>query len=203
MAPIVSRPPRGAVRTWCTSSAMGLATIAGQAPKISFAASSARLCVPKNPASAVRKIRNGKSEVRVDSAIWLAIAQPSSAENRHRASRRTAKSSPMPRRALIAAMPKSSTLASTPNDRRRPALALGSRRGARRLAAGRDGASRKGVNFFWQAREALELGRIGPGRTIRACSVLCLARSARGGDAISQKSGASALFSTSPPNFGL
>ena len=36
---------------------------------------------PKNPASDVSTIRNGNSAIKVDSAMWLAIAQPSSARN--------------------------------------------------------------------------------------------------------------------------
>ena len=36
----------------------------------------------KNPASAVTTIRNGNSAISPDSAIWLAIAQPSSATKR-------------------------------------------------------------------------------------------------------------------------
>ena len=40
-------------------------------------------CVEPNrkPASAVTRIRNGNSDISADSAIWLAIAQPSSARN--------------------------------------------------------------------------------------------------------------------------
>jgi hypothetical protein len=34
---------------------------------------------PKKPASDVSTIRNGNIAIRVDSAMWLAIAQPSSA----------------------------------------------------------------------------------------------------------------------------
>jgi hypothetical protein len=48
--------------------------------------SSARLAEPKKPASAVTKIRNGKSDIRIDKAMWLAIAQPSPCENRIKAS---------------------------------------------------------------------------------------------------------------------
>ena len=55
--------------------------MAGQASKISLAASSDRLSEPKNPATAVTKIRNGNNEVKVESATWLEMAQPSSAEN--------------------------------------------------------------------------------------------------------------------------
>jgi hypothetical protein len=34
---------------------------------------------PKKPASEASTIRNGNSAINVDSAMWLAIAQPSSA----------------------------------------------------------------------------------------------------------------------------
>jgi len=44
--------------------------------------------VPRKPASAVTKIRKGNSEVRVESAIWLEIAHPSSARNEPMASAR-------------------------------------------------------------------------------------------------------------------
>jgi hypothetical protein len=51
------------------------------------AASSASSFEPKkNPASAVTTIRNGNSAISVDSAIWLAIAQPSSARKCRNAS---------------------------------------------------------------------------------------------------------------------
>jgi hypothetical protein len=51
------------------------------------AASSASSFEPKKkPASAVTTIRNGNIAINVDSAIWLAIAQPSSARNCRRAS---------------------------------------------------------------------------------------------------------------------
>jgi hypothetical protein len=36
---------------------------------------------PKKPARAVNTIRNGNSAISVDSAMWLAMAQPSSARN--------------------------------------------------------------------------------------------------------------------------
>jgi hypothetical protein len=41
----------------------------GHAEKTGFATLSARLCEPTNPANAVTKMRNGNSEVSVDSAI--------------------------------------------------------------------------------------------------------------------------------------
>jgi hypothetical protein len=37
---------------------------------------------PMKPAIAVTRIRNGNIDIRVDSAMWLAIAQPSSAAKR-------------------------------------------------------------------------------------------------------------------------
>src|SRR5665213_1806811 len=64
------------------SSAIGAATSLGQAPRRMCAASSASSFEPKKkPASAVTTIRNGNNAIRVDSAIWLAIAHPSSARN--------------------------------------------------------------------------------------------------------------------------
>jgi len=56
--------------------ASGSATSAGHASIRIRAASSARSLEPMNPAIAVIKIRNGNSDISVDSAIWLAIAQP-------------------------------------------------------------------------------------------------------------------------------
>ena len=51
------------------------------------AASSASSLEPKKkPASAVTTIRNGNSAIKVDSAMWLAIAQPSSARKCRKAS---------------------------------------------------------------------------------------------------------------------
>ena len=51
------------------------------------AASSASSFEPKkNPASAVTTIRNGNRAISADNAIWLAIAQPSSAMKRRKAS---------------------------------------------------------------------------------------------------------------------
>jgi hypothetical protein len=54
-----------------------------------LATSSARLCEPKKPANAVKKMRNGNSEVSADCAIWLVIAQRSWALNRQYASRKS------------------------------------------------------------------------------------------------------------------
>ena len=56
---------------------MGAATCCGQVCNRMCATLSARLVEPKKPASAVKKIRNGNSEVRIDRAMWLAMA------NRH------------------------------------------------------------------------------------------------------------------------
>src|SRR5664279_1758836 len=62
------------------SSAIGPATSFGQASSKMRPASSASSLEPrKKPASAVTTIKNGNSAIKVDSAIWLAIAQPSSA----------------------------------------------------------------------------------------------------------------------------
>src|SRR5262249_30979744 len=69
------------------SRAIGAATWLGHASSKRRAASSASSLEPKkNPASAVTTIRNGKSAISVDRAIWLAIAQPSSAMKRWNAS---------------------------------------------------------------------------------------------------------------------
>ncbi len=58
----------------------GAATCCGQASSRMRAASSASSFEPKKkPASAVTTIKNGNSAISVDSAIWLAMAQPSSA----------------------------------------------------------------------------------------------------------------------------
>ena len=54
-------------------------TRGGQVCNSSVAAWSANSCEPKKPASEVSTIRNGNNAISVDSAIWLAIAQPSSA----------------------------------------------------------------------------------------------------------------------------
>ncbi len=78
--PKVSTSPRVWVSTPVTSLAIGPATSGGQASSSSLAASSARSREPKKkPASAVTTIRNGNSAISVDSAMWLAMAQPSSA----------------------------------------------------------------------------------------------------------------------------
>ena len=77
MTLIVRRPLRVCVRTLWISFAMGAATCRGQVCNRMCATLSARLVEPKKPASAVKKIRNGNSEVRIDRAMWLAMA------NRH------------------------------------------------------------------------------------------------------------------------
>ena len=45
---------------------------------MSRATSSARLVEPMKPAIAVTTIRNGNIAIKIDSEMWLAIAQPSS-----------------------------------------------------------------------------------------------------------------------------
>ena len=61
--PSVRSPPRGAVSTFDTSSAIGRATTSGHSANTSRAASFASSAEPKKPASAATKMRNGNSEV--------------------------------------------------------------------------------------------------------------------------------------------
>src|SRR5579863_10547703 len=86
IAPSVSTSPRAVVSTVWIWSAIGPDTWGGQAATIRRATSSARLREPMKPAMAVTRIRNGNIAIRSDSAIWLAIAQPSSALKRKNAS---------------------------------------------------------------------------------------------------------------------
>src|SRR5436305_939057 len=95
-APMVKSPPRGCVSTSCTSPAIGPATTCGHDSKISRVASLARSEVPRKPASAVMKMKNGNIEVSIDSAIWLAIGQPSSIRKPPMASKNTPAVSFMP-----------------------------------------------------------------------------------------------------------
>ena len=81
-APRVSRPPWAVVSTAWISWAIGAATCRGHTSKSRLAALSLSSAEPKKPASAVTKIRKGNSEVRVDMARWLAMAQPSSSARR-------------------------------------------------------------------------------------------------------------------------
>ena len=81
-APRVRRPGRACDRTFVTSSAIGAATTGGQLSNSSVTISAWRLGVLMMPPSAVTKIRKGNSAIRADIAMWLAIAQPSSSENR-------------------------------------------------------------------------------------------------------------------------
>ena len=75
---MVSRSPRVVVSTTRISCAIGPATSSGQVSSRSRATSSASSVEPKNDAASdVTRIRNGNSASRIDSAIWLAIAQPS------------------------------------------------------------------------------------------------------------------------------
>src|SRR5215831_16136627 len=64
-------------------------TSGGHAATIRVATSLAKFCEPRKPASAVTRIRNGNMDIRTDSAMWLAIAQPSSALKRLKASQAT------------------------------------------------------------------------------------------------------------------
>ena len=78
---MVRTSPRVVVSTSWISPDRDAATCFGQICSISSAAWSARSLEPKKPASEVITIKNGNSAISVDSAIWLAIAQPSSARN--------------------------------------------------------------------------------------------------------------------------
>src|SRR5579885_2559766 len=78
--PKVSTSPRVCVRTPVTSLAIGPATSLGHASSSRRAASSANSLEPKKtPASAVTTMRKGNIAINVERAIWLAMAQPSSA----------------------------------------------------------------------------------------------------------------------------
>src|SRR5829696_6443688 len=68
---------RCSVSTRCTSAAIGSPTSAGHASRMMSVASSASEPVPKKLASEVTRIRNGNSDRRIESAMWLAIAHPS------------------------------------------------------------------------------------------------------------------------------
>src|SRR3954469_13397181 len=88
--PIVSTSPRVVVSTLWISPAIGAATSCGQVSSSSLATSSASSLEPRNEAaSEVTTIRNGNNAISADSAIWLAIAHPSSARNRLIASMKT------------------------------------------------------------------------------------------------------------------
>ena len=76
---MVRMSARAVVSTSWMSPEIASATRLGQTCSNSSAAWSASSLEPKKPASAVSTIRNGNSAISVDSAIWLAMAQPSSA----------------------------------------------------------------------------------------------------------------------------
>src|SRR5215467_1488695 len=84
--PIVNAPLRVVVSTSETSVAMGPATSLGQASKRICATWSDSSLVPKKPAKAATTIRNGNNDISVESAMWLAIAHPSSTRKRMKAS---------------------------------------------------------------------------------------------------------------------
>src|SRR3954462_14875570 len=67
---------RCSVKTRCTSAAIGSPTSVGHASRMMSVASSASEPVPKKLASEVTRIRNGNSDKRMESAMWLAIAHP-------------------------------------------------------------------------------------------------------------------------------
>jgi hypothetical protein len=61
---------------------MGEATSVGHICRTMVATSSASCVEPnRKPASAVTRMRKGNSAISADKAMWLAIAQPSSARN--------------------------------------------------------------------------------------------------------------------------
>src|SRR5262249_21509458 len=64
---------------------MRSATSSGQVSNMTLTTSSAIWLAPRKRASEPRTIKNGNSAMRVESAMWLAIAQPSSALNRRKA----------------------------------------------------------------------------------------------------------------------
>ena len=78
---MVRMSPRVVVSTSWISPESESATCFGQTCSNIPAAWSASSFDPKKPASEVSTIRNGNSAIKVDSAMWLAIAQPSSARN--------------------------------------------------------------------------------------------------------------------------
>jgi hypothetical protein len=78
MALIVTNPPCEVVSTWWISIASGPATSCGQAANRRRATSFASSTEPMKPAMAVTTMTNGNTDMRIDKAIWLAIAQPSS-----------------------------------------------------------------------------------------------------------------------------
>ena len=82
MAPTVSTPPRAVVSTSRISPVIWLETARGHASMMMRATSAARFSEPMKPAIAVTRIRNGNIDISTDSAMWLAIAQPSSALKR-------------------------------------------------------------------------------------------------------------------------
>ena len=81
-APTVTMSPRAVVSTLRISPAMRLDTSRGQAAMIIRPTSLARSSEPTKPARAVTRIRNGNIDISTESAMWLAIAQPSSALKR-------------------------------------------------------------------------------------------------------------------------
>jgi hypothetical protein len=70
------------VSTFWISRAIGPPTSSGQVASMSLATSSARSLEPKKPASDVSTMKNGNIAIRAESAMWLAMAQPSSARKR-------------------------------------------------------------------------------------------------------------------------
>jgi hypothetical protein len=81
MTPMVKTPPRVVPSTLWISRASGAAASRGQVSSSSVASVSATSFDPAKPASAVSTIRNGNTASSVDSAMWLASAQPSSSPN--------------------------------------------------------------------------------------------------------------------------
>ena len=81
-AEIDSNPLRGTVRMERISGTSGSTSLAGTTLRRKLTTPSARLSLPKKPARAVRKIRNGKTENTVRKAMLPASGIASSANSR-------------------------------------------------------------------------------------------------------------------------
>ena len=81
-AEMESSPERGTVRMERISGTSGSTSLAGTTLRRKFTTPSARLSLPKKPASAVRKIRKGNTENTVRKAMLPASGIASSANSR-------------------------------------------------------------------------------------------------------------------------